>query len=220
MSVCGLLLVPLPPTEALQRGPERAGQGQQHGRGDHQRPEDGPQLRQRGGGGRGVLTEAAAGVQAEQEGGGSLHLLRVGQWGTRPRPTGPRGGGARRRGAGRGDGGLCAWASGWLPLTLPVFCLSANKLSDKGHSLQENVLVRPPLGLSGLPVGCQGGEMSCRGGEPPEGQPGPLFPVPMSRAHMPPSFLAQSQGRGMRCSLGDGEHLATSGRWARQEWLG
>lgn len=144
MSVWGLLLVPLPPTEALQRGPERAGQGQQHGRGDHQRPEDGPQLCQRGGGGRGVLAEAAASVQAEQEGGGRLHLLCVGQRGTCPGRQAPRGGRGVMGGAGRDDGGLCAWASGWLPLTL-AFCQSPNKLSDKGHSLQENVLIRPPL---------------------------------------------------------------------------
>lgn len=143
MSVWGLLLVPLPPTEALQRGPERAGQGQQHGRGDHQRPEDGPQLCQRGGGGRGVLTEAAAGVQAEQEGGGRLHLLCVGQRGMCPGRQAPRGGRGVMGGQG-GTTGVSAWASGWLPLTL-AFCQSPNKLSDKGHSLQENVLIRPPL---------------------------------------------------------------------------
>ncbi|XP_045441509.1 ABC-type oligopeptide transporter ABCB9 isoform X2 [Pipistrellus kuhlii] len=65
--------------EALQGGPERAGPRQHHGRGDHQRHEDRAQLRQRGGGGRGVRAEAAAGVQAQPEGGGRLHLLRLGQ---------------------------------------------------------------------------------------------------------------------------------------------
>lgn len=87
-------LNPLLPTEAFQRGAERAGPSQQHGRGDHQRHEDRPELRQRGGGGRGVRTEAAAGVQAEQEGGGCLHLLRLGQRGTWPWPgAGPTPGG-------------------------------------------------------------------------------------------------------------------------------
>lgn len=137
-------------------------------------------------------------------------------WGSGVCTPGPQ---APRRGRGARRGSLCMGVRlVALDSTLSSFSLVPKEAFPQRTQPPEECPRQAPLGPSGLPVGCQDGEMSCQGGEPPRGQPGPIFLAgPMSPVHTPHSFLAQSQGRGVKCSLGDGEHLATSGRWAHQE---
>lgn len=92
-----LCLPPLP-AEAFQGCAECPGQGQQHCRGDHLRHEDCPQFCQRGGRGKRILAEAAAGVQTQQAGGHGLHLLHLVKRGRWPAPGFPYTGLQTRRG--------------------------------------------------------------------------------------------------------------------------